>query len=44
MHYAADFLIKKLPLFENLPMGMQSPDVAIALDVLPKVRALLARE
>lgn len=43
MHDAAELLIKRLPLFEHLPMGMRSPDVAVALDVLPRVRRMLAR-
>ena len=41
MHYAADLLIKKLPEFEHLAMGIQSPDVALALDVLPRIRHML---
>ena len=43
MHDAADLLIKRLPLFKHLPMGARSPDVELALDVLPRVRELLAR-
>jgi len=42
MDHAADLLIKRLPLFERSPMGIQSPDVASALDVLPRIRRLLA--
>jgi hypothetical protein len=42
MHDAADLLINWLPGFEHLSMGIQSPDVAIALDVLPRVRRQLA--
>jgi hypothetical protein len=38
-----DYLIKWLPLFRNLPAGVQCPDdVAIALDVLPRISADLA--
>jgi hypothetical protein len=44
MHDATDILIKRLPLFEHLPLGMQSPDdVIIALNVLPRIKAHLDR-
>jgi len=43
MSDAADRLIKGLPLFENLRLGLQCPDdVAIALDVLPRIKKTLA--
>jgi hypothetical protein len=44
MHDAADFLIKNLPFYECLPAGLKMPDdVIIALDVLPRIKADLAR-
>ena len=43
MDYAADLLIRRLPLFAILHAGVQCPDdVALALDVLPRIRKLLA--
>ena len=40
---AADILIKRLPFFGHLPVGIQySDDVLIALDVLPRIKATLA--
>jgi hypothetical protein len=43
MHDAADFLIKWLPIFRNLPAGLQCPeDVSTALEVLPRISADLA--
>jgi hypothetical protein len=41
MHDAADLLIKWLPAFKALPVGPD--DVAIALDVLPRIKDRLAR-
>jgi hypothetical protein len=44
MHDAADKLIKFLPIYANLPAGIQCPsDVATALDVLPRIKKDLAR-
>jgi hypothetical protein len=38
-----DYLIKWLPIYNNLPAGLQCPrDVAVALDVLPRISADLA--
>lgn len=43
MHYATGILIEWLPLFENLPAGFECPDdVAIALDVLPRIKKGIA--
>jgi hypothetical protein len=44
MHDAADVLIKFLPLYSHLPAGLRRPDdVALVLDVLPRIKANLAR-
>lgn len=43
MHDAADLLIKWLPLFEHMPMARCPDHVAIALDVLPRIKRDLAR-
>jgi hypothetical protein len=40
--YSTDLLIKWLPLFEHLPIGDCPDDVAIALDVLPRIKKALA--
>jgi hypothetical protein len=43
MDYATGLLIKWLPLFNATPAGLQCPDdVAIALDVLPRIKKVLA--
>lgn len=44
MHDAADLLIRQLPLFQHLPPSLlECPDdVAVALDVLPRIREALA--
>lgn len=41
MRDAVDTLLKWLPIFENLPLGMQSPDASAALAILPRIRELL---
>jgi len=44
MHDAADLLIKNLPFYACLPAGLKMPDdVIVALDVLPRIKADLAR-
>lgn len=44
IHDASDLLIKRLPFFGHSPVGIQCPDdVLIALDVLPRIKATLAR-
>jgi hypothetical protein len=44
MHDAAACLIKFLPMYQRLPLGMRRPDdVAAALNVLPRIRDDLAR-
>jgi hypothetical protein len=42
MQEAVRYLMKTLPLFANLPLGIRCPDdVAVALVVLPKIETLL---
>jgi hypothetical protein len=44
MHDAAACLIKWLPIYEHLPLGLRCPDdVAVALEVLPRIKEDLAR-
>jgi hypothetical protein len=43
MHDAADLLIKWLPAYSHMPILDQPNDVAVALKVLPRIRADLAR-
>jgi len=43
MHYELGHLIELLPLFQHLPLSLECPDdVAVALEVLPRIRAALA--
>jgi hypothetical protein len=42
MHGDLDYLIKFLPLFQRLPLLSCPDDVAVALDVLPRIRKVLA--
>jgi hypothetical protein len=44
MHDAADLLIKKLPMFQGLPVSVECPDdIAIALAALPRIKEYLAK-
>jgi hypothetical protein len=44
MHDAADLLIKKLPMFQGLPVSVECPnEIAIALAVLPRVKEYLSK-
>jgi hypothetical protein len=42
MDYAADLLIKRLPFFASVSTVQVPDDIAIALDVLPRIKKLLA--
>ncbi len=43
MYDAADVLIKWLPAFEHTILGLEFNDAAIALDVLPRIKMVLAK-
>ena len=44
MDDAVELLIKRLPLFQHLPLGLPCPDdVTVALVVLPRIKQLLSR-
>jgi hypothetical protein len=43
MQKSVDYLIKQLPTFNSIILGIQAPkDVTVALEVLPRISALLA--